>query len=99
MKVSQYRDLISAVTCNLASCRSAATDRERFNEAWILLRSMKELVGADCHRKSLRDETRANQWLKAADAYLSESGMRAVLERQNAADANLCRMAYAGEWR
>ena len=96
MKVSEYRDLISAVTMALASCKSAASDRERFVEGAILLRSMKELVEADCPRKSVKDEQRAASWLKAADDYLMTTNIRFLVEQQKRADVNLCRMAFAG---
>lgn len=99
MKVAEYRDLISGVTLALASLKSSATSRERFNEGWVLLRAMKELVEADCPRKSVKDEQRANNWLKAADEYLMTTNIRQLVEQQNRADVNLTRMAFAGEYR
>ncbi len=99
MKVSEYRDLISELSDVLASCRSAANEAERFQEARRLTHCAKMLNRADCPRAADADRSRAARVIQNCSDYLFETGLDAMVERQEQADANLTRMAFAGEYR
>jgi len=99
MKVSEYRDLMSAAECALASAMSAADARERLVEGSRLVRAIREIRGAECPRKNLALECRANLMLERAETFLASSGIGELVRHADQADSSLQRMAYAGEWR
>jgi len=90
MKVSEYRDLISACCDVLASLKSAATSHEMRMETERLDRAVAELAVASCPRASERDRARAASVLANCRATIDAN--RAAFR---AADANYQRMAFA----
>lgn len=99
VKVAEYRDLIGGLVQAFASLKSAANADERVREALWVRHTAKCLRRATCPRASAYDRQRAESWLVSADRYLSESGHADICDRRDVADANLTRMAFAGEWR
>lgn len=67
MKVSQYRELIGAVSQWSASVKSAANEGERASEVDTLKGAVAELRAASCQRLTVRDLERATAVLLQAD--------------------------------
>jgi len=81
MKVSEYRDLISAVQDQIASLKSAADDYERDSEARRLIRLHEELSAAVCPRATARDKAKAARIVEEAH-YLAAGVLMAVHDNQ-----------------
>lgn len=73
-KVSDYRDLIDALSQAFVSLRSARLD-ERIREAEWVKRTARELMDARCPRATERDRRRAEQLIDQTAEYLIEKGL------------------------
>jgi hypothetical protein len=74
MKVADYRDLISSVRDQFASCRGCLLN-ERPNEAKILRKLVIELVYSVCPRANVKDKTRAQNVIGEATKWLADNGL------------------------
>jgi hypothetical protein len=94
LKVADYRDLISEVWDCRTSLVSAVTSHEQRSEAMRLRDLVALLKRSACGRASERDLERADNVVRQCELLLGQK------EKEfDAADANLCRMAFGGEWR
>jgi len=101
MRVADFRTTVSALSDVFASLRGC-TVHERVAEG------KRVRIHLGCVRRALeavkraqpRDLEHARSLVAAAERYIAEApGLAEALDRAEAADANFCRLAFAGEYR
>ena len=74
MKVADYRDLISHVRDQFASCRGCLQS-ERPQEGKLLRKLVVELGHAHCPRANVKDRERAQNMLEETTKWLTEHNL------------------------
>ena len=76
MKVSDYRDLIDALSDTFASLRSVANDDEYNRELVRVMRQLHELVDARCPRASVETWEKARRLIASVNNYINKPRQR-----------------------